>query len=151
MAFPTKDGKSYGSKFVAKRKDSEHAKMGMGAPEAEGEGLMKKATPAPMPGAPMAGADEQKPEGAMAEDPKQVVATHGKANTIHIAHDHKNGKHHVISTHEDGSVHESEHPDAKAAHDAAAALAGSGDQPMSGSMGAPEMPDSDGFVTPKLA
>ncbi len=156
--FPTKDGKSYGSRFVAKRKDAEHAKMGAPAAGA-GENLMKKASPAaPAAGAPAAGAPavgepaEQKPEGigAAPEDPKQVVAAHGKATTVHIAHDHKNGKHHVVSTHEDGTVHESEHPDAKAAHTAAAALAGSGDQPM-GEPAAPEAPEADGFSMPKLA
>ena len=145
--FPTKDGKSYGSRFVAKRKDTEHDKMG--APAAsDGEGLMKKAAPMPEAQEPA-----QKLEGMAAppEDPKQVVAKDGPAETIHIAHDHAANKHHVISTHR-GKVHESEYGSAKEAHDAASQLSG-GDQPM----GSPAPTESDNamfgdsFQTPKLA
>jgi hypothetical protein len=150
MAFMSKDGRKFGSSFVAKRKDMEHDKS---APpmDNEGEGLMKKTSPAPA--APAVGApEEQKPGmGAPPEDPKQVVAQHGKATTVHVAHDRKNHKHHVVSTHEDGSVHESEHPDEKSAHNAAASLAGAGDQPMGDAMGAPEAPEADGFAMPRLS
>ncbi len=77
--FPSKDGKKFGSAYVAKRRDAEHDKMGAPASESEGEGLMKKATPAPAPVAPMPG-EEQKPAGMAAppEDPKQVVAAMAK-------------------------------------------------------------------------
>jgi len=154
MAFPTKSGQKFGSAYVAKRKDAEHEKMAAAAPTGtdEGTALMKKTAPA----APVAGAPgEQKPEGigAPPEDPKQVVAAHGKASTIHIAHDHKSGKHHVVSMHEDGSVHESEHPDAKSAHDAAAALAGSSDMPTGteGPEALASAQEPDGFQMPRLA
>jgi hypothetical protein len=89
---------------------------------------------------------EQKP---MQEDPKAVAAQHGPANTVHIAHDHKAKKHHVISTHADGHVHESEHASAKEAHDAASALAGGEQQPAEAS--AAPAPEADGFSMPKLA
>ena len=147
MAFMSKEGKPYGSRFVQKRKDSEHDKMG--APESEGEGLMKKASPV-VPG--QAGEPEQKTEPMTNEDPKQVVAQDGPAETIHIAHDHAANKHHVISTHR-GKVHESEYGSAKEAHDAATQLSGSGDQPT-GQPAAAEGDNAmfgDNFQTPKLA
>jgi hypothetical protein len=68
---------------------------------------------------------------------------------VHIAHDHKAKKHHVISTHADGHVHESEHASAKEAHDAASALAGGEQQPAEAS--AAPAPEADGFSMPKLA
>jgi len=146
--FPTKDGKSYGSRFVAKRKDTEHDKMG--APAAsDGEGLMKKA--APMPGAQE---PAQKPEGMTAppEDPKQVAAEHGPAEDVHIHH--SPGKHHVVSRHKDGHMHTSDHASADEANKAASTL-GAGDQPVQGA--APAVGESDNamfgdnFSTPKLA
>jgi hypothetical protein len=91
---------------------------------------------------------EQKP---MQEDPKNVVAQHGAATTIHIAHDNKAKKHHVVSTHKDGHVHESEHASAKEAHDAASQLSGPGDQPMGEAQAAPVAPEPDGFSLPRLA
>jgi len=139
MAFQSKDGKSFGSKFVAKRRDTEHDKASQ---------VMGATSPEPAMGAekPAANEPEQKPQ----ENPDQVVATHGPASTIHVAHDHKAGKHHVISTHPDGHVHESEFKSAKEAHDAASKLSG-GDQPMSEQPEAAAAPESDGFAMPKLA
>lgn len=118
--FQSKDGKKFGSAFVAKRRDAEHEKSAqMGSQEETG-----------------------------AHAPEQVVAEHGKATSVHIVHDHKNNKHKVTSTHEDGHVHESEHASAKEAHDTASALAGGGDQPVEQET---EAPESDGFSIPKLA
>jgi hypothetical protein len=155
MAFMSKDGRKFGSSFVAKRRDAEHAKMG--APESEGEGLMKKAAPTPSmsePAAPMSGApEEQKPGmGAPPEDPKQVAAEHGPAEDVHIHH--SPGKHHVVSRHKDGHMHTSDHASADEANKAASTL-GAGDQPVQGA--APAVGESDNamfgdnFSTPKLA
>ena len=141
MAFQSNDGKSFGSKFVAKRRDSEHDKA------AQVMGATSPAENKPAPAMEQEPAEqEQKP---MQEDPKQVAAQHGPANTVHIAHDHKAKKHHVISTHADGHVHESEHASAKEAHDAASALAGGEQQPAEAS--AAPAPEADGFSMPKLA
>ena len=138
--FQSKDGKRFGSAFVAKRRDAEHDKSAeptsveeVKAPVAENS------------------VGEQEEQGA--HEPTQVVAQHGKAHTVHIAHDHKNKKHHVISTHEDGHVHESEHGSPKEAHDAASVLASAaGDQPSpDATTGVEKAPESDGFSMPKLA
>ncbi len=148
--YTTKSGQKFGSAFVGKKKDtlgSANNAMPMGESKADsrtnadGEALMSKAN-ANAPDNDV----KSSPEGV---DPNQVVAEHGKAHTVHIAHDHKNKKHHVISTHESGHVHESEHASPKEAHDAASALAGAGsDQAQSEE---PEAPESDGFMMPKLA
>ena len=121
--FKTKSGKSFGSAYVAKRHDDEYDKkassvLGGDSPEHEA-----KETPEFEKGE-QEGAKEAPEQN---EQPSQVVAQHGKAHTIHVAHDHKSGKHHVVSTHADGHVHTSDHASAKEAHDAATQLAG-GDQ-----------------------
>ena len=149
--FKSKDGKSFGSAYVAKRRDDEHAKgLPMGESKEEprtlGTGEAKfssKEATAPDNDV------KANPEGV---DAHQVVAEHGKAHTVHIAHDHKNKKHHVMSTHEDGHVQETEHGSPKEAHDAAATLAGAGSDQPAGSE-TPEMgaPEADGFSMPKLA
>jgi hypothetical protein len=46
-----------------------------------------------------------------------VVAEHGPAHKVVIEHDHAAGKHSVISHHESGHVHKSEHGSAQEAHD----------------------------------
>ena len=165
--FQSKDGRKFGSAYVAKKRDSMHAgddpsaKMGpkstdkpFGQPtkgsvpkeeprtSSEGEALMSKANAHAEPNDVKAN-----PEGV---DAHQVVAEHGKAHTVHIAHDHKNKKHHVVSTHEDGHVQTSEHESPKEAHDMASNLAGTGEQPAAEN---PEMeaPEADGFQLPKLA
>ena len=97
MAFQTKEGKSYGSRFVAKRKDKEHDQSSMmntpEKPASDGAALLGAAKPEAEqnPALNPALNPEQKPEeqAKPVEDPKQVVAQHGKANTVHIAHDHK--------------------------------------------------------------
>ena len=122
MAFPTKSGKSFGSAYVAKRKDSEHDKMAqsvMGDDSPKHEAAEKPEFEK--------GEQEGMKEAPEQEKPDQVLAKHGPAHTIHVAHDHKGKKHHVVSTHADGHVHTSDHGSAKDAHDAATALSG-GDQ-----------------------
>lgn len=142
IMFQSKDGKKFGSAFVAKRRDTEHDKMAKdilgGADDAQHE---EKETPEFE-----AGEQEGAQEGK--EAPEAIVAKHGKATSTHTTHDHKANKHHVTSTHESGHVHQSEHGSAGEAHKHALALAG-GDQPM------PEEessdPEADGFQMPKLA
>ena len=154
MAFPTKSGKSFGSAYVAKRKDSEHDKM---ANDVMGQTGQK---PAMSPAHEAAetpefergeqeGAKEQNPE--QNEQPSQVVAQHGPANTVHVAHDHKAGKHHVTSTHADGHVHTSDHATSAEAHKASSELAGGDQAQAENPAAAPAAPEADGFVLPKLA
>jgi hypothetical protein len=142
MAFQSKDGKSFGSKFVAKRRDDEHAKMG--------KDVMGATSPAenkPAPATEQEPAEqEQKP---MQEDPKQVAMEHGPATDVTIHHDHKSGKHHVVSHHADGHMHMSDHASAKEAHDAATQLSGGDQQPAEASAAPAEA--SDGFQMPRLA
>lgn len=142
--FTSKSGKKFGSSFVGKRHDMEHDKLAkdvMGAsPEHEAEETPEFEK----------GEQEGAQEGRENTDPKQVVAEHGPANTVHVAHDHKAKKHHVVSTHESGHVHQSDHANAADAHSHAAELAG-GDQPPAEGTGEPEAPEADGFHMPKLA
>ena len=142
MAFQSKDGKSFGSKFVAKRRDDEHAKMG--------KDVMGATSPVENKPAPAmeqeSSEQEQKP---MQEDPKQVAMEHGPATDVTIHHDHKSGKHHVVSHHADGHMHMSDHASAKEAHDAATQLSGGDQQPAEASAAPAEA--SDGFQMPRLA
>ena len=151
--FKSKDGKSFGSAYVAKKRDSMHAGAGdksmpMGESKAaprtnpQGEALMSAAN---------ANAPDNdvkaNPEGV---DAASVVAQHGPAVSTTVHHDHKGGNHVVVSRHANGHVHTSKHSSAKDAHDEAAQLAGA-DQPAAGAPAAPEAPESDGFSLPKLA
>jgi hypothetical protein len=54
--------------------------------------------------------------------PQEVVAEHGKAHTVTVHHDHAANKHHVMSHHADGHMHESEHESAMDAHEHAKQL-----------------------------
>ena len=141
--FKSKDGKSFGSSYVAKRRDSEHDKM---AQSVMGDSPEHEAAETPEF---EKGEQEGMKEAPEQEKPEQVVAKHGPANTVHVTHDRKAKKHHVVSTHADGHVHSSDHGSASEAHSHAAALANSGDQPSA--EGAPEAPEADGFQMPKLA
>lgn len=139
--FQSKDGKKFGSAFVAKRRDAEHDKASQ-----MGKEVMDQGDP---------GAKEPTTENQMGsqeesgmQSPEQVVAEHGKATSVHLTHDHKNNKHKVTSTHESGHVHESDHASAKEAHDAGSALGGGSEQPMEQEN---EAPEPDGFSMPKLA
>ena len=149
--FKSKDGKSFGSAYVAKRRDDEHAKsLPMGeTKEAPRTNPMGEAKTSSNEATAPDNDVKANPENV---DPHQIVAQHGKAHTIHVAHDHKAKKHHVMSTHEDGHVQESEHASPKDAHDAAAVLAGAGsDQPAGSENPEMEAPEADGFSMPKLA
>jgi hypothetical protein len=116
--FKTADGeKSFGSGFRAKKYDEFHSKPTEHKEESRTNamGMSKKSQPA---------AENKEDEGMNHEDPKQVVAEHGPATTVHIRHDRVANKHHVTSTHDDGHVAESDHPDVVSAHEHGKQLAG---------------------------
>lgn len=149
MAFPTKSGKSFGSAYVAKRHDQEHDKAGQMSKMAMGDSAAHEAGESkPFEQGEQEG---QKENPEQNEQPSQVVAKHGPANTVHVAHDHKAKKHHVTSTHADGHVHTSDHASSKEAHDAATQLSGGDQAQAENPAAAPAAPESDGFSMPKLA
>ena len=133
--YTTKAGKKFGSAYVGKKKDEMHGGMNAAHEAAETPEFEK-------------GEQEGMKEGG--EQPQQVVAQHGKAHTVHVAHDHKANKHKVVSTHEDGHVHESDHGSPQEAHDAGKQLAGAGEgaEEEQPAMGAE--PEADGFQMPSL-
>lgn len=143
MAFKSKDGNSYGSAYVAKRKDREHG-------EANSKHEAKESKPFE------AGEQEGAKEGA---DQNDVVAQHGKALKVTIHHDHEGHKHHVTSHHADGHVNESDHETPEDAHAEAGKLAEVSPDIESedeGQRGEDEMVtmgkhhDQDGFAMPPL-
>jgi hypothetical protein len=112
MAFQTKDGaRKFGSAFRAKKYDEFH-KASAETPVHEA-----KETPEFEAGEQEGKVEDKVGQEPMHEAPHEVVAAHGKANSVHIHHDHANGKHKVVSHHEDGHMHESEHGSAGEAHD----------------------------------
>lgn len=153
--FKSKDGKSFGSAYVAKRRDAAH-ESGMGTnepekPEAskeeprtsnEGEALFSKSE-ATAP-------DNDVKTNPENMDPHAVVAEHGPALSTTVHSDHANNEHHVMSHHKSGHVHHSKHGNAPDAHKAAMELASEGDQPA-GNPSDNEAPEADGFSMPKLA
>jgi hypothetical protein len=174
MAFPTKDGKLFGSKFKQRKYDSVHSselgdkKVGEGAkstgspakgaePKAmsrtndQGEAkFSSKEASAPdnnVKGMNMGG------EGAQQPVPSAVVAQHGKAVHVHTSHDHESNKHHVHSVHADGHVSDSDHASAQDAHEAAKQLGGGDEKEMNDNPleEAQEGPEPDGFQMPRLA
>jgi hypothetical protein len=170
MSFQSKDGKSFGSKFVAKRRDTEHAKMAGEGDKAFGQPAkgsvpkeesrtdsMGETNKTAYPGVEQVDntADTKaSPEGV---DPSAVAAEHGGATHITVHHDHKNNKHHVVSHHPSGHMHTSDHASAPDAHAAAAQLSGeqhteNNDKPANADQSGDSTMDmfNDGFKTPKL-
>jgi|SRR5579885_1062360 hypothetical protein len=157
MAFQTADKqKTFGSRFRQKKYDQHHP--------AEEEGSMKKMAPDhEKQESPEfeAGEQEGQVEGSdemnQNEAPQSVVGAHGKATSVHVAHDHGANQHHVTSTHADGHVHKSSHASSKDAHQAAGMLGGAEENPAEQNPedamlgGEPEGPESDGFRMPRLA
>jgi len=156
MAFSTKDGKKkFGSAYAAKRYDSAHdepanekdAKKKFGKVLSDKEGDLKHEMDESPETQHEEGEDEMHP----------VVAEHGAAHHVSIHHDHNNGKHTVVSHHEDGHVNTSEHQDAKTAHEEGGKLANislkkSGeqeDQQLAASEGG-NSSTPDGFEMPSL-
>jgi len=145
--FKSKAGKSFGSAYVAKRHDDEADKK---AQSVLGDSPEHEAAETPEF---ERGEQEGQKEAPEQEKPDQVVAKHGKANTIHVTHDRKANKHHVVSTHADGHVHTSDHASAKEAHDAATQLAGGDQAPAAGTEPNAEMggETASPMSLPKLA
>lgn len=56
--------------------------------------------------------------------PHEVVQEHGRATDVSVYHDHDKHSHKVVSTHEDGFEHVSEHRTPQDAHEEAKKLAG---------------------------
>jgi hypothetical protein len=153
MGFFSKDGRKSGSAFVAKRRDAEAAKSEpTGKSSQMGKEIMNQGDPGPKAPTAQVGASNIENEETGTHAATQVAQEHGPATTVHIAHDHKAGKHSVTSTHKSGHVHQSTHKSAGDAHKFASALAGgAGDQPTEEPEGMPEAPESDGFAMPRLA
>jgi hypothetical protein len=172
MAFSTRDGKMFGSRFKQRKYDNMHssekgdAKVGegqksVGNPEkgsvpqamsrtnAQGEAKFS-AKEATAPDNDVKGMNMQ--EGSQ-EQPSAVVAKHGKAVHTHTSHDYENNKHHVHSIHADGHVSDSDHESEQEAQETAKQLGGgdekeTNDNPLEE---AQEGPEPDGFKMPRLA
>lgn len=106
--FESKNGKKYGSAYVAKRHDAAHAEKDQSSKHESAETKSFEA-------------GEQ--EGSQEGEDNAVVAEHGKALKVTIHHDHEGNKHHVTSQHADGHVHESDHQTAEEAHEEGGRLA----------------------------
>ena len=169
MALQSKDGKSYGSSFVAKRKDKEH-----GEAESPKSSAMGTSKPNPMEPKEEPRTDETgeakfsakeatapdndvlaNPEGV---DAGAVAAEHGPASSVTIHHDHQGGKHVVVSRHPDSHMNMSQHGSHEEAHAAAKQLSGVGhdeNTDKSPNVDADGDDDSkmfgDSFKTPRLA
>jgi hypothetical protein len=173
MAFPTKDGKSFGSRFKQRKYDSVHSselgdkKVGegqksTGSPEKGSEPKAMSRTndqgeakfsskEASAPDNNVKGMNMEENSGQ--PQSSTVVAKHGKAVHVHTSHDHETGKHHVHSVHADGHVNDSDHASAQDAHETAKQLGGgdekeANDNPLEE---AQEGPEPDGFQMPRLA
>jgi|ERR1039458_3198721 hypothetical protein len=165
--FPSKNGKSYGSAYVAKKKDSMHSgddpsakqspkatDMGFGQPSKGAEPKAASRT-SPEGEALFSKANANAPDNNVATNPDNVdaasvVAEHGPAEHVHIHHDHNANKHQVISHHKDGHMHSSQHGSSQEAHKAAAELAGDQNNAAAAPTAA-QAPESDGFSMPNLA
>jgi hypothetical protein len=164
MAFMSKSGKAFGSRFAQRRHDSEHAEpenqtQNTDAPKAA---AVPKEEPRTNPKgeAKFSAKEATAPDNNVQANPEgvdasQVASEHGKAVTVSTHHDHKNNKHKVISHHPDGYVHVSDHQSQQDAHTAAGKLGGTDSQnagaPEGDQTGDGDMFGQDGFSTPKLA
>ncbi len=166
--FSSKDGRKFGSAFVAKRRDTEHAKsenrtmdtQEPGKPTEPKEeprtaesGMAKKTSAYPGHEVENTADTKAEPEGV---DPSAVAAQHGPASSVTIHHNHQGGQHHVVSRHADGHMHKGDFGSAPDAHAAAKQL--SGEQHTENTDSAPNAEQTsgddlfgDGWKTPKLA
>jgi len=116
--FKAKDGKKFGSIFAGKRYDAEHTEDGLHSESPEHE---EQETPEFEAGE-REGMGENEPNDHE-EDMHPAVNEHGAAHKVTIHHDHKAGRHTVVSHHKDGHTHTSVHDAAHKAHDEARKLA----------------------------
>jgi hypothetical protein len=135
----TNPGRKFGSRFRANKFDAMHAGDEDTAPKQRMSEAHEAAETPEFEAGEKEGAEEVQKQ----ESPKQVVAQHGKATSTHVHSDHTTGKHHVVSHHADGYMHQSDYNTPEDAHDAAKQLGGgtemeAGDMPSAES--APAMP-----------
>jgi hypothetical protein len=134
MSYTTKDGKKYGSAYVGKRKDMEHASK-------DGGGMPKEDSDYEAPGQPTYestsmnhGGDEVNTSGADAKShnprdtaadaatPSETVQHHGTASQVEYSHDHERGEHQVHAKFEDGHEHHASFTDPALAYEAGGEL-----------------------------
>jgi hypothetical protein len=124
--FQTQDGqRKFGSAFRAKKYDEFHAE-----PAGHTEQTYNEHNQADQSGKGKKQVSKSEQPGTEHETPQEVVKTHGRAHSVHIHHDHENGKHKVVSHHEDGHMHESEHESVADAHDHGKQLANADEDEM---------------------
>ena len=132
--YTTKTGEKYGSAFVGKRKDQEHAsKDGGGMPkmdsdyEAPGQ-PEPKSTPmehgSDKVNAPASDESHDNPRDTEAEagTPSEAVQHHGVASQVTYTHDHDKGEHTVHAKFEDGHEHHAAFTDPALAYEAGGEL-----------------------------
>lgn len=155
MAYSTADGKrKFGSSYVAKRYDAAHSEE----PSDEKDAKKKLGNVLEDKAADLAEETGEKKNNPAEEKGEQhpVVAQHGKANSVHIKHDHVANKHHVTSTHDDGHTNESDHQTSEEAHKEGMALSGvqspdmSADEQDADLRGNQGSIEDDGFEMPGL-
>jgi hypothetical protein len=167
MSFPSKNGKSYGSAYVAKKKDSMHEGMGKEPVQSNPEkGSEPKEEPRtnPMGEAKFSAKEATAPDNDVLGNPEgvdagAVAAEHGPAENVTIHHDHQGGKHVVVSRHPDGHMNLSQHKSHTEAHEAAKQLSGPAneentDKSANADAGQGDMfgeKESDGFSMPRLS
>ena|ERR1700692_672189 len=160
--FTSKEGKKYGSAYVAKKKDAMHGDGDKpasvktpAAPVKESKmnstGETNKMSSNPGPEAENTADTKANPEGV---DAGAVAAEHGPAS--HVTVHHSKDNHVVVSRHPDGHMHTSEHASAPDAHKAGAQLAGEANTENSDSAANEEQLGGDDlfgddFKTPHLA
>jgi hypothetical protein len=124
MAFQSKDGKSYGSAYVAKRKDKEHGDAANepkrfdsyeGGKQPSEENDNSKAEPKEHSEdkvnefSKSENVPSEHNEHVEHEAPEATVQAHGLAHTVHYKLDHENGQHQVRSLHDDNYEAETVH------------------------------------------
>jgi hypothetical protein len=163
--FPSKNGKSYGSAYVAKKKDAMHGEGNKAvsepskptAPQAPTKtaptGEANKMSSYPDPAADNTANTKASPEGV---DAGAVAAQHGPASSVTLHHGIDN--HVVVSRHpKTGHMHMSQHKSHADAHEAAKQLAGEqhteneNTAPNAEQTSGGDMFGNDGFKTPHLA
>lgn len=123
MAFKTKDGtQKFGNRMKANRYDRAHE----GDSKSEKPETMGRDAAIDGEKGPRSEANEVEAKPSH-EEIKGVVAEHGPAHEVHVAHDHAGKRSHVHSVHEDGMEHHADHEGdghVEAAHEHAGHAAG---------------------------
>jgi hypothetical protein len=172
--YTTKTGQKFGSSFVGKKKDALHSAdenaphlgpkstdMPSGSPSNSAAKEPSRTNPAGE--AKFSAANAAVPDNDVKAEPEgvdagAVAAEHGPAASVTTHHDHKAGKHMVVSHHPDGHMHSSQHKSHADAHAAAKQLSGPAneentDKDPNADAGQGNMfggGESDGFNMPSL-